>query len=115
MVREALERLLADDTFAASLGGARHVGSFWTRSHEVEVDLVGGDAPSPGSVAFIGSIKWHESDRFTTDEARALVEHRGDVPGAAGAALLVASRTGVDPGVQADAVLGPEELLDAWR
>lgn len=114
MVRAAVERLLADDAFAASLGGARHVGSFWTRSHEVEVDLVGGDAPSASKVGFIGSIKWHEGRPFSATEAWALTEHRRSVPGAAGAKLLVVSRTGADPAVEADVVLGPDELLAAW-
>jgi AAA+ ATPase superfamily predicted ATPase len=115
LVREALERLLADEGFAAPLGGARHVGSFWTRTHQIEVDLVGADAPSPSSVGFVGSIKWHASEPFTNREAGVLTEHRRHVPGAAGARLLVVSRTGADSQIQADVVIGPAELLAAWQ
>jgi len=114
VVREALERLLADAEFAAPLGGARHVGSFWTRTHEVEVDLVGGDAPSPSAIGFVGSIKWHEREPFDAREATALAEHRSRVPGAAGAKLLAVSRTGAGRDVAVDVVVGPDELLSAW-
>lgn len=114
LVRAALERLLVDERLAGVLGGARHVGGYWTRTHEVEVDLVGGDAPLPTTIGFVGSVKWHESDAFSAGEAAALTEHRTRVPGAAGAKLLVVSRTGVDPKVEVDAVLGPDALLAAW-
>jgi uncharacterized protein len=115
LVREAAERLLADTGFAASLGGARHVGAYWTRTHEIEVDLVGGDAPEPARIGFVGSVKWRRKEPFGAAEAAALAEHRVRVPGAAGAKLLVASRTGVRGTVGVDVVLGPQELLGAWR
>lgn len=114
LVRDALERLLADPGFAERLGGARHVGAFWNRTHDVEVDLIGGDAPSPTAIGFVGSVKWHEREPFTRAERAALVEQRGRVPGAADARLVVVTRTGVTSGVEVDAVLGPEELLAAW-
>jgi AAA+ ATPase superfamily predicted ATPase len=115
IIRRALERLLLDDDVASRLQQASIVGSYWTRNNEVEVDLVGGDGIEPTAVGFVGSIKWHERERFTRDERAALIEHRAAVPGAAGAALVIASRTGVAPGVQADFVLDPERVLTAWR
>jgi AAA+ ATPase superfamily predicted ATPase len=114
LVRDALERLLIDDRLGGTLAGARHVGAYWTRTHQIEVDLVGGDAPSPTTIGFVGSVKWHQNDPVSAGEATALAEHRAAVPGAAGAKLLVVSRTGVDDGVDADAVIGPDELLSAW-
>jgi AAA+ ATPase superfamily predicted ATPase len=114
IVRGALERLLLDPAPAAAVGGAAFVGSYWTRDNRIEVDLVGGDALRPTEIAFVGSIKWHERERFTARERRVLVEHRTAVPGAADARLVIVSRTGVDDDVQADLVLGPDEIVSAW-
>ncbi len=113
VVRVALERLLIDPAVSKQTGGAVFVGSYWTRDNSVEVDLVGGDAVRPTRVGFVGSIKWHEHGLFTTAERRQLAEHRAAVPGAAEARLVVVSRTGVEPGVEADLVLGPEEIVSA--
>jgi uncharacterized protein len=112
IVRNALEHLLLDSAVADSVGG-EFVGSYWTRDNRVEVDLVGGDALIPTEITFVGSIKWHARDKFTAAERRALVEHRAEVPGAADARLVIASRTGVEPGVQADLVIGPDEIVSA--
>jgi hypothetical protein len=115
LVRLALERRLLDDAFARDLGGARLVRSFWTRTHEVEVDLVGGDTMSPSGIGFVGSVKWHEGERFTATDAQVLTDHRARVPGASGAKLVAVSRTGADSDAHVDLVLGPDEILDAWR
>lgn len=115
LVRESLERLLADPATSDRAGGARHVGSWWRRDHRIEVDLVGADRPTPTRVGFIGSIKWHERARFQRAELDALAANRADVPGAGGAKLLVVSRTGIAASVKPDLALGPADLLDAWR
>lgn len=114
LVRDALERLLVEPAVASELGGAAIVGSYWTRSHDIEVDLVGGDALPPERLGFIGSIKWRATAPFTAAERHRLVEQRASVPGAADARLVIVSRTGVDEGVEADAVLGPDDIVDAW-
>jgi len=114
VVREAVERLLADAALSERLGGARQVGSWWRRDHSVEVDLVGGDAPVPARIGFIGSIKWHESEPFAASELRELANNRDHVPGAAQAKLVAVSRTAVQDGVATDAAFGPAELLAAW-
>lgn len=115
LVRASLERLLADPVVAAKVGGAAVVGSYWTRDNRVEVDLVGGDALlEPASLGFVGSIKWHERQSFSAAERDALVRHRARVPGAAGAGLVIVSRSGVAPGVTADLVLGPQDVVAAW-
>jgi hypothetical protein len=114
LIRAALERLLLDPNLADRLGGAVFVGSYWTRDNSVEVDLVGADALAPSHVALVGSVKWHQSEPFTATERRALVEHRAQVPGAADARLVIASRTGTEPGVQADLIVGPDEIVAAW-
>jgi AAA+ ATPase superfamily predicted ATPase len=114
IVREGLERLLADAGLSRSLDGARQVGSWWRRDHAVEVDLVGGDAPDPRSIGFIGSVKWREKERFSSRELRDLARNRAIVPGAETAKLVAVSRAGIDDGVLADATFGPTELLAAW-
>jgi uncharacterized protein len=114
VVREGIERLLADRALSERLGGARQVGSWWRRDHSVEVDLVGGDAPEPASVGFVGSIKWHASEPFAAAELRELVGGRDAVPGAADAKLVAVSRTGVADGIAVDTTLGPADLLAAW-
>jgi uncharacterized protein len=114
IVREALERLLADPDLSERLGGARHVGAWWRRDHAIEVDLVGGDAPEPGKIGFLGSVKWREREPFTAGELSRLAEHRAQVPGAEAAKLVAVSRSGFEDGVDADATFGPEQLLGAW-
>ena len=114
VVREALERLLGDPARAERLGGARHVGSWWKRDHSIEVDLVGGDAPDPNRIGFVGSIKWHERRPFDPSEIHTLTAARAAVPGAAGAKLVAVSRSGVADPTGLDEVLGPDDLLAAW-
>ncbi len=115
VIRGALERLLPDPRLATATGGAAFVGSYWTRDHRTEVDLVGGDAPQPTEIGFVGSIKWHADEPFNESEYRALLEHRTKVPGAAGARLVVVSRTGAADGVKADLLLGADEIVAAWE
>lgn len=114
VVREALSRLLADASLSERLGGARHVGAWWRRDHSIEVDLVGGDAPEPSRIGFVGSVKWREDAPFAAAELEELARQRAKVPGAEAASLVVVSRTGVEPGLRADAAFGPDELLAAW-
>lgn len=114
LIRGALERLLVDPDRSGSLAGARHVGSWWRRDHSVEVDLVGGDAPDPTRVIFIGTVKWHEANRLRTTEIRRLAGQRADVPGAGGAKLVAVSRSGIEDSAEVDAAFGPDDLLAAW-
>jgi hypothetical protein len=102
-----------DPDTTAIVGDAAFVGSYWTRNNENEVDLVGGNGLQPTEIAFVGSVKWHERDRFTVQERRALVEHRAAVPGAADARIVIVSHTGIDDDVKADLVLGPDEIVAA--
>lgn len=114
LIREALERLLADPTLSGHLGGARRVGAWWRRDHSIEVDLVGGDGEQPDSVAFIGSIKWREGESFSRGDVHDLARHRAAVPGAQAAKLVVVSRVRESQQLDVDAIFGPEEVLAAW-
>lgn len=110
VIRESLRRMtdgLPPDTAA--------VGGFWTRTNDVEVDLVGADRePIASKVTFVGSIKWKEKKAFDTQDLAELAAHRLRVPGADGETPMVAvSRCGV--GVDGVEAVGPDRLLEAWR
>jgi len=110
LVRSAIEQLLPDERF----GDTVHVGSFWTRSNDVEVDLVGGASPLPPTpVAFIGSIKWRERRPFGRDDLAQLTNARTRVPGAGGARLVGVSRSGFSTD-GLDVALGPDDIVRAW-
>lgn len=112
IVREALDRLLPDPRF----GATRHIGAYWTRAHDVEVDLVGvSDLRPTGRADLVGSVKWRENAPFDNTDHAALLRARDQVPGTdSDTVLLAVSRTGVQaPGV--DITLGPTDLVDAWR
>ncbi|CRK60864.1 archaeal ATPase, fused to C-terminal DUF234 domain [Alloactinosynnema sp. L-07] len=109
VVREALARLLPGTDPLV-------VGGYWTRSTDVEVDLVGADrGPVAKRVAFVGSIKWLERRAFDHRDLAALIAHRDRVPGTdEDTPLIVVSRAGnrVDDAVSR--VYGPADLLAAW-
>ena len=60
LVRESLARLLPDGLLPA----APAIGGYWTRSNDVEIDLVGADRqPVAKQLLFLGSVKWLENFR----------------------------------------------------
>jgi AAA+ ATPase superfamily predicted ATPase len=110
LVRESLARLLP----AKGIDPAAVVGGYWTRSNDVEIDLVGADrAPVARQLRFLGSIKWLEKSAFDGHDLAALQKHRhrltdDPVP------LIAVSRSGVKTTGLA-AAFGPTDLLDAWK
>ncbi|MBY8877526.1 ATP-binding protein [Actinacidiphila acidipaludis] len=110
LVRESLARLLPD----AALPAAPAIGGYWTRSNDVEIDVVGGDRqPVARELLFLGSIKWLETAAFDSHDLAALQRHRAaltDDP----VPLMAISRNGIDCSGLA-AAYGPEALLSAWR
>lgn len=110
VVREALRRI--SDQLP---GQSRAIGGYWTRSNDPEVDLIGADRePVARQIAFVGSIKWRDSQPFDERDLADLVTHRSQVPGAAESTpLVVVTRSGTR--VITPLVLGPEDLLSAWR
>ena len=110
IIRGALQRRLPDDR----LPGAAHVGGYWTRTNEPEVDLIGADGPTaPASVAFIGSIKWRTSAPFDSGDLEQLIRMGALVPGVGPSTLLIAvSRQGVEPSARKlDLEATAEELV----
>lgn len=113
-VRRSLERRAA----SGDLFGADKVGSYWTRSNDPQVDLVGTDADED-QVTFVGSIKWRGSDLFGPPDLDALraaaVRHINGVPRATADTPLVAvSRNGVLPSPGLSLGLTADDLFAAW-
>lgn len=109
LVREALARLLPDGTLPA----APAIGGYWTRSNDVEIDIVGADrAPVARQLLFVGSIKWLERSPFDDHDLADLHRHRAALT-AEPLPVIVASRSGAAaPGLHA--VYTPEDLIAAW-
>ncbi len=110
LLRESLARLLPDET----LPSAPVIGSYWTRSNSVEIDVVGADRePVARHLLFFGSIKWLERSAFDNHDLLALQRHRAAVTDEP-IPLLAISRSGVEA-KGLDASYGPAELLHGWR
>jgi hypothetical protein len=110
LVREALARILP----AGAMPAAGAIGGFWTRTNDVEIDIVGADrAPVARELLFAGSIKWLDRATFDAHDLARLQRQRAllsDDP----LPLVAVSRAGVStPGL--DAAYGPADLLTAWR
>jgi uncharacterized protein len=109
LVRESLTRLLPSHGIPA----APAVGGYWTRSNDVEIDIVGADRePIAKELSFLGSIKWLENSPFDPHDLVALQRHRDRLT-AEPIPLLAVSRSGCTA-QHLDAVFGPEELLSPW-
>ncbi|MGW1667392.1 ATP-binding protein [Streptomyces sp. NPDC002324] len=110
LVRESLARLLPD----GHLPAAPAIGGYWTRSNDVEIDLVGADRqPVAKQLLFLGSVKWLENSAFDNHDLAALQKHRASLTDRP-VPLVAVSRNGIScSGLQA--AYGPEELLGAWR
>jgi uncharacterized protein len=110
LVRESLARVLPTETVPY----ARQVGGFWTRSNDVEIDIIGAeDAPVAKELLFVGSVKWLDNDKFDRRDLEALKDQRRaltdqEVP------LIGISRSGFDcKGL--DGAFGPEDLIKGWQ
>lgn len=110
VVRESVFRLSPTES---AIAGIERVGSWWDRNNSHEYDIVG--AASGGDVVVVGSTKWRRSAPFDAAAWRHLVGARSVIPASTAAKLIVVSPTGVAKGVQVDALLTPDRLLDAWR
>jgi hypothetical protein len=91
---------------------AGEVGGWWNRQHNPEIDLVVAGADRRAVLA-VGTIKWRDRKAVSRREVAALAEHRAAL-GASEATLVVVCPAGLAAGVDADLLLGPEELLAAW-
>ena len=108
VVREAMMRM-------ESIGGVKApvVGGYWTRTNDVEIDLVGADRTPAKKLALIGSIKWRDTQPFSSSDLRDLLTGAARIPGhQSGLPTVGVSRTGFR--AAPDIALGPDELLGAW-
>jgi AAA+ ATPase superfamily predicted ATPase len=71
----------------APLRDAEEIGAYWTRTHDVEIDLIARDRKS---VLAVGSCKW--SARADTHDLDRLIELRGQIRGAGNATPYVFAR-----------------------
>jgi len=109
LVREALARLLP----AQGIAAAPVIGGYWTRSNDVEIDIVGADRePVARRVLFLGSVKWLETGQFDEHDLVALQRQRDRIT-ADPVPLIAVSRAGASTR-HADAVFTPDDLIDAW-
>ncbi len=69
------------------LAGAQDISAYWTRTHDVEVDLV---ARGRKGIVAVGSCKW--SKRADTHDLDRLIELRRQIRGAGSATLYVFAR-----------------------
>jgi hypothetical protein len=110
LVREALARLLP----AHGIPAAPVIGGYWTRSNDVEIEIVGADRkPIAKQLLFLGSVKWLETGQFDDHDLVALQRHRNritpdPVP------LIAVSRSGAST-THADAAFTPADLIEAWQ
>ncbi|MGQ0777806.1 MAG: ATP-binding protein [Pseudonocardiales bacterium] len=112
LVRASLERLATSDP---RLAGTAVVGGYWTRTGNVEVDLVGVDQwPGASKVNAVGSIKWRDRSPFNQRDLADLAAHCTEVPGGRDAPLIAVSRSGCTARDLA-AVYSPDDLVSAWR
>jgi len=110
LVRESLARILPD----GDLPAAPVVGGYWTRSNDVEIDLVGADRqPVAHRLLFLGSIKWLETSPFDGRDLAALHKHRAAITNEL-VPLVAVSRSGISC-AGLNAAYDPENLLRAWR
>lgn len=109
LVREALARLLPDEHLPA----APVVGGYWTRTNQIEVDIVGADRkPVASGLLFIGSVKWLDNAPFDRHDEAQLMRHRAELTDEP-IPLAAVSRSGFDR-LAIHACYGPEELIKAW-
>jgi uncharacterized protein len=112
IIRESVLRLALRDE---ALAGAAHVGRWWRRDGQTEVDIVIGDRlVTAKTLLAIGSIKWRQTEPFGTNDLRELSDSATQLPGAEGVELVAVSR--IPSRVDGIARLWtPEDLIDAWR
>lgn len=109
LVRDALARRLPDGILPA----APAIGGYWTRTNDIEIDIVGADrAPVARQLLFVGSIKWLENSPFDHHDLATLQRHQASVTDQP-VPLVAVSRSGMTArGL--DASYTPSDLIEAW-
>ncbi len=112
VIHESIFRLALHDD---ALSSAAHVGRWWRRDGQTEVDIVIGDRlPAARTILAVGSIKWRQTEPFGSADLRQLAHAATQVPGAEGVELVAVSRvpSRID-GISR--MWAPDDLIAAWR
>lgn len=110
-IHDALLRIAPDLGFP----DVAKVGSWWNRRHTPQIDIVAKTEDRRASIAFVGSIKWHESEPLSLREYAELARDARSVAGVTDATpLLAVTRTGAAASEAPIRCLGPEDLMTAW-
>jgi len=112
VVRDALRRILPDAVWPR----VTHVGGWWPRNNDPEVDLVGADRAPANHVEFVGAIKWRDKGGLTNAEIGGLAAKALRVPGVTETTPLVTvtgRRKTVDTRISHSWTAA--DLLNAWR
>ncbi|WTW94701.1 AAA family ATPase [Streptomycetaceae bacterium NBC_01309] len=122
----AVEPLVRESLELAALAGqlpwddVQHVGGWWNRRFDPEVDLVAADrAPAATRIPFVGSVKWLASP-FDARDLAALAAAAPEVPGfrLGATALVAATLSGATPDADMSALAltwGPQDVVGAWQ
>jgi uncharacterized protein len=96
---------------------ANYVGAYWTRTNDVQVDLVGVERERGNTaVEFVGSIKWREDAPLDASDVARLARDRLKVPGATEETPMIAvSRSGFGEVKSLTRKIGPDDLIAAFR
>lgn len=108
LVRHAIARLPLGERLRTA-----HVGAYWTRSADIEVDLVGASDSRPPAVVFVGSVKWRDREPFGARDLAALAAARARVPGTTPETALVGVSRSGSATTDLDIALTPADLLAA--
>jgi AAA+ ATPase superfamily predicted ATPase len=110
VVRDSISRRPPDPRLEAA--GA--VGGYWTRTNDVEIDIVVADrSPRAGAVLGAGFIKWRSTKTFQARDRDDLARSAQRVPGAGSPLLIGVSRNGFSK-TSLDVMLTPPDVLEAW-
>lgn len=115
VIRSAIERRIAARD--ARFHGARIVGGFWSRDHQIEVDLVGADRDTPPvkSVAFVGTIKWRRAKPLDGHDIAELERASVRIAGVTRETPIVGvSRSGFNRTARPIVEVTPDEILEAF-
>jgi AAA+ ATPase superfamily predicted ATPase len=110
-VHEGLFRLAPE---LPALAEVSHVGGWWNRTNNPEIDIVAARGGHGRDVVAVGTVKWREGAPLTRADAAALHAAATSLPTAASPALLGVCPAGAAPDAGFDTVLTTAQLLRAW-
>lgn len=111
VVRDSVQRLHHDEW-----PDVRHVGGWWPRTNNPEIDLVATDTRPAKEISFVGTIKWRDNKPLSRHDSDQLRREAASVPGFTESTALVGvcpAGGSVDLGLAA--IWSADDLLAAWE